>query len=319
MQLASRGDYERHKFSQVVDDDIVVAESALDQVANSVGEQVVEIPLVASEPEVSSQAETPEPETQEPEVVEKQVFYVKQFPVPPNTPNKIDHVKHIKPWLKQRRTIFALWAASFTVFVVGSGITIYSVIQNDKIIDQISGGSGEVAGIAGGPSEGYSASEDIPDLGAHIVAAHMPRYISIPKYNTKGRVFEVGVTAENKMDVPKNVHDGGWYNSSILPGSGAGASVISGHVSGYTQPGIFYNLKNLNPGDQITVELGSGKLLNYEVVSKKTVTLDQFNILDVLNPAVPGSEGLNLITCGGQFDSASQNYLERVLVFTKRV
>ena len=305
MQLASRGDYERHKFSQP------------EEIKNKVA-------LLKDEPEPKNDPEPqvenlPELEVQFAEAPElKKVPYVKQFPQPPNTPKNIDKVKGIKPWLKQKRIIYGLWAASAAVFIIGGGLTIYGILQNNKIIEQIS--TGEIAGVStDGQTPGRFGSEEKPDIDGYMVAPNKPRFITIPKYNIKGRVIEVGVTSTNNMDVPDNVFDAGWYTGSVLPGSGAGASVINGHVSGYTTTGVFYNLKDLNPGDQVSVELGSGKVLNYQVVDKKWVAADAFNVMDVLNPAVAGTEALNLITCGGSFDAGSEQYQERVLVFTKRI
>lgn len=351
MQLASRGDYEQKRQEQleklrqaasVKGDSLPVQAPAIQQ-QTPIQEKIERTQILTTQQNSSddsyantNQASSPaqanpnqspdeieadkdkpdEPQQSEEKIVlEVKKPYITRFPVPENTPKKIDRVKHIKPWLKQRRIIFGLWGLSAAVFVFGTSLTIYSILQNNKIIDQVSGG--EVAGIAGGPSQEYSASEEPPDIGAYSVAPNMPRYVSIPKYNVKGRVMQVGVNETNNMDVPGNVFDAGWYSGSVLPGS-SGASIINGHVSGYTQHGIFYNLKDLAKGDQVSVEMGSGKVLNYKVVSTKIIPADQFDILEMLNP-IEGKEGLNLITCGGSFDSAANKYPDRVLVFTKRI
>jgi LPXTG-site transpeptidase (sortase) family protein len=300
MQLASRGDYEQLR-------------SAQDSSKTPAGSEQPTVNLKPTDDDcVAEEIEAIHDEKVSP------IAVVPQFPVPANTPKGVDKVRSISPWLKQKRLIYGLWAASAIVFVFGAGLSIYSISQNNKITNELSE-DGQVAGVSGAAGADGEVSESQPDLGSYMVAPNKPRYIMIEKSNTKGRVIEVGVDQSNNMAVPNNVFDGGWYNGSILPGSGPGAAVINGHVSGYTTSGIFYSLKDLEAGDKVSVELGSGQVIKYQVVEKKIIAADSFNILDVLNPVEPRSEGLNLITCGGQFDAASENYAERVLVFTKRI
>jgi len=44
----------------------------------------------------------------------------------------------------------------------------------------------------------------------------------------------------------------GWYTRSVTPGL-QGTSVILGHVDSYSRESVFFNIKNLRPGDQIKV------------------------------------------------------------------
>lgn len=151
---------------------------------------------------------------------------------------------------------------------------------------------------------------------AHTVPATHPRYISIPSIGVEQtRVFPVGVTKNNVLDTPKNIHDAAWYNKSATPGSGYGAVLIDAHNGGYTKDGIFAKLSKLVKGDEISVERGDGKVFTYIVTSNVTMGLDEVNergMKEMMVSSDSSKEGLSLITCAG-------NYVPRLGQFDKRV
>lgn len=88
----------------------------------------------------------------------------------------------------------------------------------------------------------------------YVVAPDLPRYISAPEISVpKTRVIQLGLLANNQIAAPSNIYDAGWYNGSAKPGQD-GAMFIYAHVSSWTANGVFYNLKNLVPGDKVTIE-----------------------------------------------------------------
>lgn len=148
------------------------------------------------------------------------------------------------------------------------------------------------------------------------VPATHPRYISIPSLNiNKARVKPVGLTPNNLMDTPMNIHDTAWYKESALPGQGYGAVLINGHNGGVTRDGIFAGLDKLKHGDKIIVERGDGVEVTYSVVENRTETLVETNktgMKRLLTPYDKDKEGLGLITCAG-------NWVPRDKVFDKRI
>jgi LPXTG-site transpeptidase (sortase) family protein len=153
-------------------------------------------------------------------------------------------------------------------------------------------------------------------LDSYKVPATHPRYISIPSLNIdKSRVMSVGLTKNNLLDTPKNIADTAWFNKSSTPGMGYGAVVIDGHNGGVTKDGVFAKLANLKKNDSIKVERGDGKKFEYLVVENTTMTLDETNKIGMKKMIVsadPTKEGLNLMTCAG-------NWVPRDKVFDKRV
>lgn len=140
-----------------------------------------------------------------------------------------------------------------------------------------------------------------------------PSYISLPTIGAQGYMQKVGVDQYGQMAAPTNVHLAGWYVNSLLPGQ-SGLSVIDGHVDGYAHnQGIFGSLNKLKAGDVFTVTFGNGSKKSFAVKSLQLV--DAGNVPSVLfahDPTIASQ--LNLITCGGDYDSVSHTYDKRTIV-----
>lgn len=149
----------------------------------------------------------------------------------------------------------------------------------------------------------------------YTVPAGQPRSIRIEKLNIDAYVQRVSVTKENAMATPNNIAFTGWYIGSVTPGSD-GLSIINGHAGGRYIDGVFKNLKRLTNGDSIQVQRGDLSWHTYKVFSVKTVSVADANkALYERNPLLP--KQLNLITCDGSFNDASQTYDERTIVVAK--
>ena len=145
-----------------------------------------------------------------------------------------------------------------------------------------------------------------------------PQLLTIPAIGVdKARIQEIGLLepiadGSQQMDVPKNVHDVGWYNCQINPvatnrcasyvspatSSSDRSSVIDGH-SCEGRGCVFDKLNQLQPGDRIDIQLGSGQTVIYLVDKVDTVDLDDVDMVRVMTPYQAGHPGLALITCDG--------------------
>lgn len=168
-------------------------------------------------------------------------------------------------------------------------------------------------------AEGRDES-DLPTdfLASYAVAPDLPRALYISKLNIAARVLPMGVNPDNSMQAPINIFDSGWYTGSAKPGT-AGAAVIDAHASGPTREGLFAYLNTLVAGDTLEVERGDGTRLSYRVVHIETVPLDDVDMSKVLLPYGSATEGLNLITCDGEWLQGSATYDHRTIVYTERV
>jgi sortase (surface protein transpeptidase) len=140
-----------------------------------------------------------------------------------------------------------------------------------------------------------------------------PARIRLPSLGVDTAVVAVGVDARGEMAVPEDVRETGWYRFGPAPGSGAGSSVVSGHVDDRVQGrGAFYRLVDLAVGDPVVVTTAAGADLAFRVsavrrIPKSTLPVDELFARD-------GPPHLTLVTCGGTFDRALGSYRDNVVV-----
>lgn len=152
-------------------------------------------------------------------------------------------------------------------------------------------------------------------LASYHVAADLPRAIYISKIDVSARLLPMGVNADDSMQAPVNIYDGGWYTGSSKPGQ-VGAVVIDGHASQTgTHYGLFSRLDTLENGDVITVERGDGTRFDYTVVHTEIVAEKDVDMQKALLPYGDATHGLTLITCTGEWTADNKTLDHRVLVF----
>lgn len=169
------------------------------------------------------------------------------------------------------------------------------------------------------PNQDVDEREIAPqDKTNHSVDPTQPRYISVPSLDiTKARVMGVGVASTGELDTPPNIHDVGWYKESATPGSMAGALLLDGHNGGPTKGGVFERLGDMGEGDIITIERGDGEVFTYEVIENKTLTLEDLNsngMKRMTEPVDDAAEGLNIISCTGNWIPAQNTFDQRVTI-----
>ncbi|MFN8380442.1 MAG: sortase [Anaerolineales bacterium] len=108
-----------------------------------------------------------------------------------------------------------------------------------------------------------------------VYASFSDLWLEIPKLAVSTPIVGVPLSPDG-WDVTWLGSDAGWLNETAFP-TWAGNSVITGHVwDAFNQPGIFYNLKKLEYGDQIKVH-AFGKVYIYEVRQTKRIAPDNFS------------------------------------------
>lgn len=143
----------------------------------------------------------------------------------------------------------------------------------------------------------------------------VPKSLSIPSLNVHDiTVEQVGLDAEKRMDVPSSFMNTGWYMLGPKPGE-IGNAVIDGHLDTPTgAPSVFWNIKNMRPGDTIEVTDADGKTYTFSVTKVVTYGTSTFPIETVFGTAQTAN--LNLITCGGTWDKQKKDYSNRTVVFS---
>ena len=164
-------------------------------------------------------------------------------------------------------------------------------------------------------AEGRDETEiPVDTLGEYKVAADVPRILSVEKLNIEARILPMSVNPDNSMQAPLNIYDSGWYTGSVKPGE-SGAMVIDGHASGPTREGLFAYIDTLREGDTLTIERGDGKLFTYTVRKVETIALENVDMSKLLKTYNGAEQGLNLITCAGEWLQEDKTFNKRTMVY----
>ena len=140
--------------------------------------------------------------------------------------------------------------------------------------------------------------------------------------------IEVGDIVDGVMADPSGPWVVAWYEPLGLVGEGENV-VVSGHVDYYNTgpnntagPAVFWDVPDLQPGDVIRLLGADGQEVEYAVEWNEL-----YHVADELTPEViqteivgpTGEESLTIITCGGPFDPATGEYLERWVLRANQV
>jgi Sortase domain len=167
------------------------------------------------------------------------------------------------------------------------------------------------------PTPAASAAGAIGPAGVHgpVLSRSVPVSVTIPSIGVRSPLLRLGLNPDGTMQVPSLVTSAdkaAWYRNSVTPGQ-AGTSVIEGHVDSYHGPAVFFRLGALRPGNQVNVKLANGVTGVFKVTGVRSYAKNKFPAQTIYGPA--NYAALRLITCGGDFDSATGHYLGSVVVF----
>ncbi len=141
-----------------------------------------------------------------------------------------------------------------------------------------------------------------------------PARIQIPAIGVDTAIDHVGLKANGEMDVTEDFTTTFWYDKGYKPGE-PGNAVIGGHIDSKKGPAIFYDLKKLNPGDEINVWDKEGQKRTFEVIQTKTYPYDKAPLKEIFGFSY--NSNLNLITCTGKFNHDAHNFSHRLVVYTQ--
>ncbi len=165
------------------------------------------------------------------------------------------------------------------------------------------------------PDPGQDLSGPGPELGTNWS-------LSIPVIGVNASIFSRTIGGDGQMGNPSGPTDVVWYDFAAdgwtglggMPGQPGSNVVLAGHVD-YIRYGaaVFYNIRDLQPGDIITVNADRGPI-NYAVQYGQWAEPDQDFTSFV---AQTGQESVTLVTCIGSFSAG--HYSNRYIVRAVRV
>ncbi len=143
-----------------------------------------------------------------------------------------------------------------------------------------------------------------------------PVRVTIPELGVRSPVMELGFDDDGSMEVPPGGYPAGWFDRSPTPGE-LGPAVLAGHVDWGGEPGVFWGLRTLRPGDQVLVDRADGSTATFAVDRVAQYAKDEFPAGSVYGDI--DEAGLRLITCGGGFDPDVDSYRDNVVVYASLV
>lgn len=146
------------------------------------------------------------------------------------------------------------------------------------------------------------------------MARSAPVDLRIPAIRLAVAVSQLALNADGTVQVPVTFQEPGWYRLGPAPGQ-LGSAVILGHVDSYLGPAVFFRLRSLRPGDGVEVRLADGVVAHFTVTGVAMYLKAHFPARLVYGPH--GYSALQLVTCGGQFDTATGHYLSNVVVYSR--
>jgi sortase (surface protein transpeptidase) len=138
-----------------------------------------------------------------------------------------------------------------------------------------------------------------------------PMRVVVPAIDVDSQLVPLGLNDDGSMEVP-NFGLAGWYEPGPRPGS-PGPAVIAAHVDSRNGPDVFYRLKELAAGDEVTVEHADGEKTTFVVEEAEQQLKEELPVERIWNDT--DDVVLRLITCGGEFDSNVRSYRSNVIVY----
>ena len=151
------------------------------------------------------------------------------------------------------------------------------------------------------------------DLGSNQAPTTIaPTRIRVNDLNIDMSVAAVGLATNGDMDLPVNPATAAWYRFGPAPASSNGATVIAAHVDALEYGlGPFARLADASPGTEVVVTTADGTDQRYRIESVTSTTKAEIPWDDIFDRT--GAPRLTLVTCGGEFDTATRTYSSNVI------
>lgn len=156
-----------------------------------------------------------------------------------------------------------------------------------------------------------------PPAVAAAMAYAVPVHIDIPGANIHADVMSLGLGPDGSLGVPplSRAKSAAWYDRSPAPGQ-TGPAIIDAHVDSALMSdyrGAFYALGEVRPGQEIDVTRADHTVAVFTVDEVQLALKSAFPSHKVYGPT--NYPALRLITCGGDYDHKTHEYLGNTIVY----
>lgn len=206
-------------------------------------------------------------------------------------------------WPQPSRGRRALCSAA-TRFVSSLGVLLMAagMWQSDLAGDRAD--AAPAPAITRAPADAAPAMERSRPVGLTIPAIEVDTTDLVP----------LDVDATGALESPEDADTVGWYASGPWPGQ-AGPAVMGAHVDSVSGPAVFFWLRRLEPGDEVTVTRDDGTEAVFTVYAVREYDKHAFPTQRVYGPTGNRAE-LRLVTCGGRFER-SDGYTDNLVVYAE--
>ncbi|HWK79878.1 MAG TPA: class F sortase [Thermomicrobiales bacterium] len=217
--------------------------------------------------------------------------------------------------LSRRRTLTAVTASAAAALVA-----VRANAQDDTSTNTPEGTPGivPIQSTTLGPMPTTGAIRGAPvgtqPTGVVAITATQPSAIQVPTAQIDAKI-EVLNIVNGVMENPTGPWVVSWYQQTAELGE-IGNVVLAGHVDYWNVgPSVFYNVRNLAEGDEITLTGEDGETFTYAVQTNDTYGVQDLiggKLSEVVSPTETAV--LTMLTCGGEFDYVNGEYLSRTVV-----
>lgn len=166
------------------------------------------------------------------------------------------------------------------------------------------------------PAVPAQTSIEPPAEATLTMARSRPIRLQVPTIGIDSGLMDLGLRADGTLEVPPEGFPAGWFTGASAPGE-LGPAIIAGHVDWGGDPGIFFDLRYLEAGAEVTVEREDGSTAVFRVTQVQQFPKDNFPT-DVVYGDIDHA-GLRLITCGGSFDRDARSYVDNIVAFAELI
>ncbi|MDQ1518333.1 MAG: hypothetical protein QOE80_4163 [Actinomycetota bacterium] len=208
--------------------------------------------------------------------------------------------------MKGPRRFPARFALALLLVVGGATITVVALHHDESASAMV---------VAPPASPGPAGPGPAGPSGQATPAAAAPAApvgIRIDAIGASAPIDPLGLNPDGTLQAPADYDRAGYFTGRPNPGA-VGPAIIVAHVDSKTGPAVFYRLRDLKPGDGITVTRADGSEVVFLVDRLEQHPKDAFPTDEVYGPTSDAT--LRLITCGGSFDQSSGHYRDNLIAF----
>lgn len=198
-------------------------------------------------------------------------------------------------------------AMAILVIVAGAGIT-FAVVHDSPTARTAAPAAIPTTAIPPTSAPGPAALEPSAAPGR----PSPPIRIDIESIGVSAPVDPLVLEADGTLEVPTDYSRAGYYTGRPTPGA-IGPALIAAHVDSKTGPAAFYRLRDVKPGDEVSVTRADGTTVLFSVDRLEQHPKNAFPTEAVYGPT-PGAT-LRLVTCAGAFDASDASYRDNLIAF----